>query len=128
MKEVAGPNWDQTEVTCLLVCRLHVDVATTASGWLLRGELGWGGAGQAYGGAEDRGDEPGEALCKCHGHFDSWTVFKKQRCRPFPPLCRHKEPGRQTGKRGGGEGGWKGARGMFSLNKQLRTMSTFCPA
>lgn len=88
---------------------------------------GWGGeGGEAYsarGGGADRGDEPREALWKCHCHFDSWTVFKKGRCWPFPPLCRDKEPGRQRGEPGLGSA----PRGMFRLNKQLWTMNTFCP-
>lgn len=86
------------------------------------------GRGEAYsarggGGFADRGDEPREALWKCHCHFDSWTVFKKGRCWPFPPLCWDKGPGRQRGEPGLGFA----PRGMFRLNKQLWTMSTFCP-
>lgn len=71
----------------------------------------------------DRGDEPRGALWKCHCYFDSWTVFKKRRCWPFPPLCQDKELGRQWGEPGLGSA----PRGMFWLNKQLWTMSTFCP-
>lgn len=66
----------------------------------------------------ERGDETREALWKCHCYFDSWTVFKKRRCWPFPPLWQDKEPGRQWGEPGLGST----PRGMFWLNKQLLTM------
>lgn len=66
----------------------------------------------------ERGDEPREALWKCHCYFDSWTVFKKRHGWPFPPLWQDKEPGRQWGEPGLGSA----PRGMFWLNKQLWTM------
>lgn len=49
--------------------------------------------------------------------------FKKGRCWPFPPLCRDNEPRRLWGELGLGSA----LRGMFRLNKQFWTMSTFCP-
>lgn len=95
-------------------CRRESRAGRQRGCWGLMVLGGWGA---------DRGDETREALWKCHCHFDSWIVFKKRRCWPFPPLCRDKEPGRQQGELGPGPA----PRGMFPLNKQLWTMSTFCP-
>lgn len=81
-------GWD-----CSLGAHLMVNlyINSGAVPCLLEGEQGQRGSGglqwQGVGCVcVNRVDEPREALWKCHCHFDSWTVLKRDAAGHFP-LC-----------------------------------------